>query len=307
MSDNIQFLPVEDLQPVFVFSALSEVSDWGLETAGIPAAHLHTKGEGVVVGVMDTGGPSHPDLNQNLLPAINCSRSGNASDSNGHATHCCGIIAALANGFGVIGVAPEAKILPIKVLDDHGQGGYREIEAGIRKAMEMKVDILNMSLGSPIVPPASLYDTIKEAAAQGIIIVAAAGNDSGRVNYPARYDEVIAVAAIDGRGQLAEFTSRGEEIDVSAPGVDTYSTYINNLYAQMSGTSQAAPFIAGVCALILAWARKKNRTINGVVDMLQHLDDMCDPQGRVGTAGREGSVGFGVPSFLNHMPWRGVE
>ena len=213
-------------------------------------------------------------------------------------THVSGIVGARQNDFGIIGIAPECKILPIKVLDDGGHGGFYTIEAGIRAAMAANVDIINMSLGAPFEPPASLHAAIQEAAARGIILVAAAGNDSGAVNYPARYDEVIAVAALDKNGELASFSSRGTEVDAGAPGVDIYSTYLNNQYALLKGTSQASPFIAGVCALILAWARKNNLVINGYKHMLHRLNDLSDPGGRVGLWG-DRTLGFGVPNFAN--------
>ena len=306
MSDKIPFLPVEDLIPHFVMSELSESMDWGLTSAGVPEAHKHTRGAGVTVAVLDTGGPNHLDLNANLLPALNCSGSGNASDCQGHSTHVSGIIAALANGVGIIGVAPETKILPIKVLDDSGHSGFEAIERGIRAATAARVDIINMSLGAPIEPPPSFHQAIQAAVAQGIIIVAAAGNDSGAVNFPARYPEIIAVAAIDKQGNLANFSSHGPQVAVSAPGVDIYSTYLNQGYAMLRGTSQASPFVAGICALVLAWQRANPSVppIKGVQDMLMRLDDLCDPQGRIGFHGKCGDIGFGIPSFANYMPWK---
>lgn len=300
---KISFLPPDVLKPEFVISALSETTDWGLLASGIPDAHKHTRGAGVVVAVLDTGGPNHLDLNANLLPAINCSGVGNATDKQGHSTHVCGIIAALENGIGVVGVAPEAKILPIKVLDDSGHSGFAQIASGIRAAIDAKADIINMSLGAPQTPPDDFYNAIKEAYNAGIIIVAAAGNDSGAVNWPARYDEVIAVSAVNNQGELAEFSSHGEQIDFGAPGVNIYSTYLNNQYAMLNGTSQAAPFIAGVCALLLAWTRKHPNMpqIKNNNDMLMALEKFTDPAGRL----TDGKFGFGIPHLanaLNDMP-----
>lgn len=302
----IPFLPIEDLQPVYCVSAFSETMDWGLVAAGIPEVHKRTRGTGIKIAVLDTGAPNHMDLNTNLLPPINCSRSATVFDGNGHQTHVSGIIAAVANGFGIIGVAPEAKILSIKVLDDSGHSGYEEIAAGIREAVNAGVDIINMSLGAPVEPPQCLYDAIKLAASKGIIIISAAGNDAGAVNWPARYDEVIAVAAIDKNGAMASFSSHGPKVAVEAPGVDIFSTYLNGQYALMCGTSQASPFVAGICALLLAWQRSNPSIppINGVQDMLQRLDDLCDPSGRLGFQGKMGDIGFGIPSFINHMPWK---
>ena len=215
-------------------------------------------------------------------------------------THVGGIIAALENGVGVIGVAPDSKILPIKVLDDSGHSGFAQIASGIRAAIAAKVDIINMSLGAPQSPPDDFYAAVKEAHAAGIIMVAAAGNDSGAVNWPARYDEVIAVSAIDNQGNLANFSSHGEQIDFGAPGVNIYSTYLNNQYAILNGTSQASPFIAGVCALLLAWTRKHPNLpqIKNSTDMLEALGKFTDINGRL----TDGKFGLGVPHFANAIP-----
>jgi subtilisin family serine protease len=212
-------------------------------------------------------------------------------------THVSGIISALENGVGVIGVAPDSKILPIKVLDDSGRSGFTQIAKGIRAAIDAKVDIINMSLGAPSTPPDDFHTVIKEAFNAGIIMVAAAGNDSGAVNWPARYDEVIAVSAIDNQGNLANFSSRGEQIDFGAPGVNIYSTYLKNQYSILNGTSQASPFIAGVCALLLAWTRKNSQLpqIKNSQDMLLALSKFTDKNGRL----TDGKFGMGIPKFAN--------
>jgi subtilisin family serine protease len=297
--EKISFLPSESLKAEFVVGALSETTDWGMLASGIPDAHKHTKGAGITVAVLDTGCASHIDLNANLLPGINCSDAHDVTDKAGHGTHVAGVIAALENGVGVIGVAPEAKILPIKVLDDSGRSGFTQIEKGIRAAIAAKVDIINMSLGAPNTAPDSFYAAIKDAHNAGIIMVAAAGNDSGAVNWPARYEEVIAVSAIDNQGNLANFSSHGDQIDFGAPGVNIYSTYLNNQYAVLNGTSQAAPFISGVCALLLAWTRKNPnlKQIKNTEDMLIALGKFTDSNGRL----TDGKFGFGIPRFANTM------
>ena len=304
--EPIQFLPNEEMEAAYVFSALSETMDWGLVSTGIPDAHKHTNGAGIKVAVLDTGAAPHDDLNVNLLPGFNCAGTQTEVDGQGHGTHVSGIIAAAANGIGIIGVAPEAKIIPIKVLDDSGKGGFTEIEAGVREAIAAGADVINMSLGAPVEPPESLHQAIKDAYAKGIIIIAAAGNDSGAVNWPARYDEVIAVAAMDKNGNIANFSSRGDQISVGAPGVNIYSTYLHNSYAVLNGTSQASPFIAGVAALMLSYTRANpelTQITNGK-DMLKAFDAICDHQGRVAT-GKGGDFGYGIPKFGN-VDWTKV-
>lgn len=306
MSDIINFLPIDDMKFESVVSALSETTDWGQLFVGVSEAHKHTRGSGVTVAVLDTGVPNHTDLNANLLTGQNAVINNDMFDHQGHGTHVAGIIAAVENGAGIVGVAPDAKVLPIKVLSDGGNGSYEEIKKGIRIAIDQHADIINMSLGAPIAPPSSFQEIIKEAYDKGIIIVAAAGNDSGAVNYPARYNEVIAVAAIGQNGELANFSSRGQQVAVSAPGVGIYSTYLNNQYAVLNGTSQASPLVAGICALMLSWARNNPTVpqIRNAQDMLKILDDLCDPVGRIGFTGKETNIGFGIPQFANFMPWK---
>lgn len=306
MSANIIFLPVEDMIFESVVSSLSETEDWGLIYAGIPEAHKHSKGKGVTVAILDTGASSHIDLNTNIKQSFNSSDMQDYIDRQGHGTHVAGIIAAAQNNTGIIGVAPEAKIMPIKVLNDNGTGGYDNIARGIKIAIDNGADIINMSLGAPNTPPSFVQDVIKEAYDKGIIIVAAAGNDSGAVNYPAKFDEVLAVGAIGADGKLANFSSRGNEVACVAPGVNVYSTYLNGQYAILNGTSQASPFMAGVCALLLSWSRNNSDApqINNAQDMLKLLDNLCDPVGRIGFEGKQGVIGYGIPQFANFMPWK---
>lgn len=221
-------------------------------------------------------------------------------------THVAGIIAAREiDDNGVIGVAPEARIMSVKVLNDSARGNYGWIEQGIHHAISNGADIINLSLGSPQPPPPSLYAAIQEAAAKGIIVISASGNDAAAVNYPARYDEVIAVAAIDQQGNMAHFSSHDSAVDVSAPGVGIYSTSLNNGYAVLNGTSQAAPFVAGVCALLLSHSRNTAgvEQIKGYLKMLEALDSVCDPKGRAGHIGKDGDIGFGIPDFAN-VNWK---
>jgi len=298
-NNNKQFLNPEDMIPAFEpFTQLSQSVGWGLIRSGIPEMHKLTKGAGIKVAVLDTGGSDHQELIDNIIANYDCTGHNDPFDRQGHGTHVAGIISAKDNDFGVLGVAPECKIYCMKVLDNSGRGGYNTIEAGIRKAMEEGVDIINMSLGSTSKPPESFHNVIKEAYQKGIFIIAAAGNDSGEVNWPARYDEVVAIGAIDEKGQLTNFSSRGNEISVIAPGDNIYSTWLNNSYASLKGTSQASPFVAGICALILSYNRANPDLpqIKTLSDLFVELNKICDPEGRI-IDGKEGNFGFGIPRF----------
>jgi intein/homing endonuclease len=225
-------------------------------------------------------------------------------------THVAGIIAGSDNDFGVVGVAPKAKCYAIRVLDNSGSGSYDTIAAGLRKAIDLNVDIINMSLGAPTEPPAFIHDLIKEAVSKGIVVLAAAGNDSHAVNYPARYDEVIAVAALDESGNLATFTSRDFTVDIVAPGTNIYSTHLNNNYCKMSGTSQSAPFVAGICALIKAALKNQNLLPEFgnqfcQEDMMVALRNISSLQNYQVQPGEEQNWGPGVPKLAN-IDWSNI-
>ena len=227
-------------------------------------------------------------------------------EKSGHGTHVAGIIGAKNNAFGVVGVAPDCILIPIKVLNNNGGGSYESIVSGIEKAIESKADIISMSLGSSSAPPDKVHQVIKKAADAGIIILAAAGNDGGVTNFPARYEEVIAVAAIDENGDYATFTSGDDTVDSVAPGVGIYSTFLNQGYAKMSGTSQACPFVAGLCALALSFTRANPNLpqIKNYIDMLRVLDLLSDDTKYVNAGGSK-KWGFGAPKIAN-VDWRQV-
>jgi len=302
MEDNIKFIPDEELVPIHVMQSFSQVIDWGLMQSSIPEAWKYTMGEGINVAILDTGIAEHPDMEGAILSPLNFSGENDHVDYNGHGLHCASIVGARNNEMGMVGVAPGCNIIPVKVLGNNGSGSYEGIIAGIQGAMDAGADIISMSLGSPTEAPIALHEKIKEATNKGIIVLAAAGNDAGRTNYPARYDEVIAVAALDRTGNLAHFSSRSDEVDAVAPGVDIYACHLNKGYAKLNGTSQACPFMAGVCALLLAWSRKTPDVplIKNYQDMLQRLDDVCDRDSNNVAIGRSGEWGFGIPSFANN-------
>ena len=208
----------------------------------------------IKVGIIDTGiSLSHPDLALNIkgsYNAINGRKS--ANDDNGHGSHVAGIIAALNNTTGSVGVAPKADIYAIKVLNAAGSGYISDIIEGIDWAISKNIKVINMSLGCAC-DVQSMHAAVIRAKNAGIIVVAAAGNSAtDPVIYPAAYPEAIAVSATDSSDQLASWSARGPEVDLSAPGVSIYSTYKGTGYATLSGTSMASPHVAGSAALVLA-------------------------------------------------------
>lgn len=307
MSEDIRFIPDDLPIEILPFGALSQQQNWGIGFCKIEEAWRQTTGTGIRVAVLDTGIAEHPDLNWSPDLTFNCSMDSTYIDEkSGHGTHVAGIIGAKNNDFGVVGVAPDCILIPIKVLNNNGGGSYESIVSGIEKAIESKADIISMSLGSSSAPPDKVHQVIKKAADAGIIILAAAGNDGGVTNFPARYEEVIAVAAIDENGDYATFTSGDDTVDSVAPGVGIYSTFLNQGYAKMSGTSQACPFVAGLCALALSFTRANPDLpqIKNYIDMLRVLDLLSDDTKYVNAGGPK-KWGFGAPKIAN-VDWRQV-
>jgi len=214
-------------------------------------------GSGVIVAVLDTGvDTGHPDLKDNLIEGYNfVDRNNNVTDLDGHGTIVAGIIAAIANNsIGIAGVAPEVKIMPLKVLTSKS-GNWIDLDLAILYAVNNGAKVITMSLGgqTSLLTNIATENAIKYAYQQGCVLVAAAGNDnSSEPFYPAAYDEVIAVSAIDQNDKKAQFSNFGSYIDLCAPGVYILSTMTNGTYAYGSGTSFAAPFVAGVAALLLS-------------------------------------------------------
>jgi hypothetical protein len=195
---------------------------------------------------------NHQDLKDKCVAGYNyVDRTSDPMDDHGHGTHVAGIAAALGNNStGVAGVDWKARIMPIKVLDAQGSGYDSDVAAGIRYAADHGAEVINMSLGSPDYSY-TLTDAVNYAFNKGVTIVAASGNESSSVGYPAACDHVIAVGALESSDALAYFSNRGPAQDLTAPGVSILST-IPGGYGKMSGTSMASPVVAGCASLVLA-------------------------------------------------------
>ncbi len=223
-----------------------------------------------VAFVVDSGVDlDHPDLNVDASRAFNAFTSGkdgrSADDGNGHGTHVAGTIAALNNGFGVIGVAPGATIIPVKVLDSRGSGSYSGVIAGVDYvgANGANGDVANLSLGGPV--SQALDDAIISASGNGIKFVLAAGNESSDANNssPARVNgsNIVTISAMDVNDRWASFSNFGNPpVDFVAPGVAVKSTWKGGGYNTISGTSMASPHAAGV--LLLGAARTDGTVSN---------------------------------------------
>ncbi len=236
-----------------------------------------TVGEDVRVAILDTGVyRDHEDIE--AAGGINFSESTGDTfayeyfDSNGHGTHVTGIVGALDNDFGVVGIAPGVEAFAVKILDDSGLGTVSSVINGIQWAVQEEIPIINMSLYSSTYSR-SLELACDTAYREGHLLVAAAGNlgkDNGRgenVSYPAAYNSVIAVAASNEANQRASFSSTGPEVELIAPGKDIWSTWTANNYQLFSGTSMASLHAVGGAAL--AWSVDPGLTNVQIRNLLQ--------------------------------------
>ena len=215
-------------------------------------------GKGIKVAVLDTGCDiNHVCLKDRIVAYKNFTSNGNENDvrdDSGHGTHVAGIIAGNRIKQGVTGIAPECDLVIVKVISSHG-GFDNDIIKGLEYAIEQKVDIINMSIGGAGIHR-TMHDLIKKATELGISVVCAGGNyGDGNANtdeliYPGAFEEVIEVGAVDSNDMICKFSNSNDMIDVCSYGKGITSTFPNNRYAKLDGTSQATPHVSGVLALL---------------------------------------------------------
>lgn len=264
-------------------------------------------GTRVKVGVIDSGIAPHKELS--VTGGVSTvSYTSSYTDDNGHGTFMAGIIAAKVDSgpdytdpdtkktMSLMGIAPDVKLYAIKALDQEGEGTLEDVMEGIEWAIENRMDIINLSFTTRV-DSWLLHSMVNRAYNQGILVVGAAGNrgevgstaEPNTVDYPAKYDSVIAVSAIDQNKQRGSFSAYGPEVEVAAPGDDIVSSWLNNRYAKASGTSQAAAHVTGVLALLRqqypAWPAAKLRAL------LHHLAE------DLGSPGRDAEFGYGLIRF----------
>jgi len=278
---------------------------WGVKRIGAGTVHGYNTGSGTSVAVVDTGiDYTHPDLDANYAGGYDfVNNDFDPIDDNGHGTHVAGIIAAEDNDSGVVGVAPGASVYALKVLDSSGSGYLSNIIAALDWVFIENQNnpgrwVVNMSLGSSSGSDA-LHAAIIKAYDAGIILVAAAGN-SGRPNgkgdsieYPARYPEVIAVGATDSLDVRARWSSTGDLLELSAPGVGILST-VPGGYASYSGTSMASPHVAGTAALVLSGESLTDLDGDGSVNNEDLRFLLRQTAEDLGAAGKDNLYGYGL-------------
>ncbi|GAC1386450.1 MAG: hypothetical protein NVS1B7_4860 [Candidatus Saccharimonadales bacterium] len=250
---------------------------WNLTAINAPPAWDVSRSSAGTIAIIDSGiNANHSDLAGEVTPGYNfIANTTNTSDDNGHGTHVAGIVAAISNNnSGIASIGFTGKLMPVKVLGADGSGTYADLSSGIIYAANNGATIINLSLGGSS-DSITLHDAISYAQQKGVIIIAAAGNNGSSVAvYPAAYSGVVSVSATDKNDNLASFSSYGSSIAVSAPGVGIVSTYNNGGYATMSGTSMAAPEVAGLIGLALA----KNPSVNSqIIGLMEETADKVGP------------------------------
>jgi len=300
LSTTSKQLSTKPLTTQSLASDIEYQNSWGVERIGAKVAHDNNiTGEGIKIAILDTGiNYHHEDLNANYRGGHNFVTNGRGSDDpfddsfNQHGTNIAGIIAAESNGVGVIGVAPQASIYAVKVLDGSTFGSLSDILAGIQWAVDNHMDIANISIAG--VDSDLLKATCDAAEQSGLLIVAAAGNTySGPAQYPASFNSVIAVTGTDDNDNKGYFAPIDPVLEIAAPGLNIYSTAQENTYAELSGTSQSAAFVSGAAALILSYGiedinhdgKKNNRDVR-----LKLQTSVTD----LGNIGRDDQFGYGL-------------
>ncbi len=261
---------------------------WNLTMIESDAAHATSTGAGATVAIVDSGAAAdHPDLHGRLVTGHDfVDGDATPQDGNGHGSHVTGIIgAATGNGVGIASVAPEARLMPVRVLGDDGSGTVDAIAAGIDYARTHGADVINLSLGSevPIVGALggdAIDAAIRRALDAGIVVVAAAGNSGVPVcEQPAAAAGLLCVGAVDKRETRSLFSSFGSGLGIVAPGgsalpatdEDVLSTVPPDTYEEMAGTSQAAPHVSGVAALLVSLGVRGQNAVNRILSTATDL------------------------------------
>jgi len=281
-----------------IVPAVSYTGTSGADIKALEGWDWSISSENVVVAVIDTGIHfQHEDLKNKIVPGYNFVHDNNhPQDDDGHGTMVASVIAAETdNNIGVAGVAWNALIMPLKALDSTGSGTYTAIALAIRYAADSGAAIINLSLGGPV-DSFILRDACNYAAQKGVLLVAATGNDTAEVKYPAAYTElVLAVGASDAHDQLAVFSNYGPQVDLVAPGVYVLCAYFNKAnpentrsYAWASGTSLAAPHVSGAAALLMAI--KPGLNASQVSALICYT---ADDVNRVNYPGKDDYMGYG--------------
>ncbi|WP_240390643.1 S8 family serine peptidase [Bacillus sp. Y1] len=264
----------------------NQILTWGHELVGVDTNIVDKK---VKIAILDSGiNKQHEDLKGKVVKEYNTFTDGvTITDEFGHGTAVAGIISANNNNYGIVGITQNVEIYDVKVLDNSGKGSMEQLIKGIKWAIEQKVDILNISFGLQS-DSRELKELIKSALSENIIIVASAGNTYGlNVDYPAKFNDVFSISALNENVKRASSAAKGK-IDFIAPGVNVLSTDHIGGYSLFSGTSFSTAYVTGVIATILC---RTNEKINSemmkekLIKQSKHL-------------GEKKEYGYGIPQLI---------
>ena len=279
--------------PIVQVRILSSLQNYNHQLCNVPKMWEVTRGKNTKVAILDTGISKHNDLN----PVEVYSTIGDSGeDKAGHGSHVSGLLAGIGfNNMGILGIAPDVELYTVKVLGDDGIGNVESLITGIRYAVDkIGAEVINMSLGVHMKENLDELEKVcNYASEQGTIICTAAGNDSSYVDQPARYESVLAIASVNNKKEHSSFSNFGDAIDFAAGGSKLYSTYLNNGYAILSGTSMASPIIAGIVSLIISDAKLANKklTFDEIKEKLKKISF------DLGLEGFDQIYGWGLPIF----------
>ncbi len=261
---------------------------WNLNQINVSGGWDFSSGDNVKIAILDTGvDPEHLEMKTKIKHGYNAfDGSDDFADDHGHGTHVAGVASALTNNVtGIAGISWNSEILPVKVLDKDGAGTSFEVAKGLYWAVDHGAKVINMSLGDYYHTDV-LHEAIQYAYDHDVILIAASGNDNvDDPMYPANYDEVLTVAAVDDARNRAFFSNYGSHIDVAAPGVHIPSLFPDNNYVVMSGTSMAAPHVAGLAGLI--------RSMRPDLNNEEVYEVIKSTAKDIGTKGHDSYYGFG--------------
>ncbi|MBW7474088.1 S8 family serine peptidase [Paenibacillus oenotherae] len=276
----------------------AQTEDWGIARIQAPQGWTNgLTGDNIKVAVLDSGIADHDDLV--IQSKVNFTDSTSTSDIYGHGTHVAGIIAAKNNSIGTVGAAPDVLLYSAKVLGDNNYGYYSWFIDGIDWAIDNNMDIINMSLSGESYSSA-FEDACDAAYDNGILILAAAGNNSSNTSsddpdrYPAAFDSVIAVANATSTDERNSSSNKGPHLELTGPGTSVYSTYNNNGYTYMTGTSMATPYAAGIAAQYM-----EQYPTYTVAQIRAKLAETAQD---LGAPGRDSSYGYGMVQAPYSVP-----
>ncbi|MFD9702694.1 type VII secretion-associated serine protease mycosin [Lentzea sp. NPDC059081] len=280
--------------PLLLAAQTIEEQEWHLDALDVYSAQEQSRGDGVVVAVIDSGVDArHPDLAGRVLPGTGFGRSkgtDGTTDTDGHGTGMAGIIAATGRDGGALGIAPGAKILPIASADEQDQFALDVIGDSIRWAADHGAKVINLSLGFSSSLTPTLVKAVNYAIEKDVVLVAATGNEGKQVSAPANIGGVVAVAGTTRDGQPWKSSNVGADTVLAAPAVGIVTTAPESVYAsgyaEMDGTSAASAIVSGVAALVRA--KHPDMPAKDVVNALvRTAKDLAEP-------GRDAATGFGM-------------